>query len=762
MKLFRVLAAVAALFLSAPAFAQTVPLQAGPWTPGHAPMYSGGGGSQPVIQDSGPAGGGAIGLGLSEGLYVARGTGTAPYSGQGSGPSGTNLCDYDAPLTNATGYHFLCFSANATGGNGLITYGYGGGATPGTLSLSINGTTVPFGYSASLPLQVTAGNLSLNYDGNFVLSGNNLALVTANSGYVLANATAGTAEPLPVSPSAWFSRWCSASSDEVPYSTGASTWGCLGLLGTAHTWTGAQTFTTPIAVGSGGTGQSTFTANAPLIGSGTSPVTVGSRSGTTTVFATATGTLTDGDCVSLNAGNIIDAGGPCTTGGGGGTVSAGTANQMAWYAGTGTTVSGLATANSGVLITSAGGVPSISSTLPSAVQGNITSVGTVASGTWSGTAILPAKGGTGLTTITAHGVMIGEGTSNVATASLTNAQVLVGQTSADPAGETVSGDCTLANSGAITCTKSNGSAFGTAAFQNTTVFAQTANNLSDLASASSSRSNLGLGTAATLNVGTSANNVVQLNGSAQLPAVDGSLLTNLPSSGGTNYQAFTTAGSFTWTKPAGATSSSQTSIQCWGAGGGGGSNGGGGGGGAASRWLSTSLLGATETVTIPSGGAAGVIGGNATFGSWLTAYGGGSVSGTGGGGGGGLGGAGTSSSGTTPGNGGGVSGGNGGGGGNGNTSGLPPGAGSSAAWGGGGGGGGVTGGNANGGNGGASSTSGGGGGGGQSGGGSPGTGGSSQLAGAGGSVGVNGTAPAGGGGAGASGARGECRIATFL
>ena len=37
----------------------------------------------------------------------------------------------------------------------------------------------------------------------------------------------------------------------------------------------------------------------------------------------------------------------------------------------------------------------------------------------------------------------------------------------------------------------------------------------------------GLGTASTQNVGTSANNVVQLNGSAQLPAVDGSNLTNL-------------------------------------------------------------------------------------------------------------------------------------------------------------------------------------------------------------------------------------------
>lgn len=53
------------------------------------------------------------------------------------------------------------------------------------------------------------------------------------------------------------------------------------------------------------------------------------------------------------------------------------------------------------------------------------------------------------------------------------------------------------------------------------------NNLSDLNSASAARTNLGLGTAATQNVGTSASNVVQLDGTAKLPAVDGSQLTNL-------------------------------------------------------------------------------------------------------------------------------------------------------------------------------------------------------------------------------------------
>ena len=49
----------------------------------------------------------------------------------------------------------------------------------------------------------------------------------------------------------------------------------------------------------------------------------------------------------------------------------------------------------------------------------------------------------------------------------------------------------------------------------------------DLNNASTTRTQLGLGTAATKDVGTSANNVVQLNGSGALPAIDGSNLTGV-------------------------------------------------------------------------------------------------------------------------------------------------------------------------------------------------------------------------------------------
>lgn len=228
-----------------------------------------------------------------------------------------------------------------------------------------------------------------------------------------------------------------------------------------------------------------------------------------------------------------------------------------------------------------------------------------------------------------------------------------------------------------------------------------------------------------------------------------------------DYQAFTASG--TWTKPAGLSSNAIVIVEMWGAGGGGGGGGssyrGGGGGGFATKHFLASSLGSTVAVTVGAGGAGGgnpgSAGGDSTFGSVLTAFGGGGgmAPGSGnrfGGGGGGHLGAGASN-GAGGALGGGVGGGTlsagdpvavvdpdvyGGGGG----SGAGGGAGGRAAYGGGGGGGS-----------------------------GPTVGGVSKIAGNGGAgaagTGVAGTAPAGGGGGGSTtggaGARGEVRVWTI-
>ena len=145
----KAIAFLVALILSPiAAFAQSAVSQAGPPAAGHAPMYLNSTGGQVFVQDSGPARGGKAGVGLSELLLAARGTGTPPYAGQGTGPYGANFCDYDGPTTNATGYHYFCMSPNA-GGGGLLAFGYAGGASPLPLQFIVNGTTYQFPFLIS-------------------------------------------------------------------------------------------------------------------------------------------------------------------------------------------------------------------------------------------------------------------------------------------------------------------------------------------------------------------------------------------------------------------------------------------------------------------------------------------------------------------------------------------------------------------------------------------------------------------------------------
>src|SRR5271169_6091866 len=117
----------------------------------------------------------------------------------------------------------------------------------------------------------------------------------------------------------------------------------------------------------------------PLIGNSSGGVTAGAKSGATNIFATSTGALTSGHCVSIDgSGNLIDAGGACTIGGGGGTVSAGSAGDLGYYASSGTVIAPL-TLGSGVQTllggTSTGTVGLVGSNSPT-ITGTLTAAAT--------------------------------------------------------------------------------------------------------------------------------------------------------------------------------------------------------------------------------------------------------------------------------------------------------------------------------------------------------------------------------------------------
>ena len=148
----------------------------------------------------------------------------------------------------------------------------------------------------------------------------------------------------------------------------------LPTSGTLATTSSIPTFPLSLANGglnanltasNGGIFYSTASAGAILAGTATADQVLMSGSSTAPAWSTATY--------------------PATT----------TINQLL-YSSAANTIGGLATANNGVLITSAGGIPSISSTLPTAVQGNITQTGTITNGAWNGSIITGTHGGTGV------------------------------------------------------------------------------------------------------------------------------------------------------------------------------------------------------------------------------------------------------------------------------------------------------------------------------------------------------------------------------
>lgn len=114
---------------------------------------------------------------------------------------------------------------------------------------------------------------------------------------------------------------------------------------------------------------------------------------------------------------------------GSGTVNTGTANQLGYYAANGTAISGLTTANNGILVTNGSGVPSIATDIPTAVT-----VGGAYNYRAGGTDVAVADGGTGLSAGTSGGVLGFTGTGTIASsvALTANALVLGGGAGATP------------------------------------------------------------------------------------------------------------------------------------------------------------------------------------------------------------------------------------------------------------------------------------------------------------------------------------------
>ncbi len=185
-------------------------------------------------------------------------------------------------------------------------------------------------------------------------------------------------------------------------------------LGHANTWTGTQIFPLTDAQGSAFTNSLNNATTTLINGTKISGNISGNAANVTGIVALANGG-TNAALTPSNGGIFYSTG----TAGAilGGTATAhqvllsGAGSAPSWstatypattsanqllYSNAANTVAGLATANNGILVTSSSGVPSIGSTLPTAVQSNITQVGTITSGVWNGTPIGPTYGGTGV------------------------------------------------------------------------------------------------------------------------------------------------------------------------------------------------------------------------------------------------------------------------------------------------------------------------------------------------------------------------------
>jgi hypothetical protein len=103
-------------------------------------------------------------------------------------------------------------------------------------------------------------------------------------------------------------------------------------------------------------------------------------------------------------------------------------------------------------------------------QTSITTLGTIATGTWEGTTVAVDQGGTGATSLTDGGVLLGSGTGAItATAVLGDGVILIGDASGDPATLDVGSSTAITILGTVATGVWNGTAIANANLANSTV-----------------------------------------------------------------------------------------------------------------------------------------------------------------------------------------------------------------------------------------------------------------------------------------------------
>ena len=270
-------------------------------------------------------GGLTVNGGLTLGTPLAPtsgGTGTATAPSAGQIPIGNNGGTYTpAAINSGTNITVANGSASITVNlSGVISPTLGGtGVNNGSNTLTLAGTLATSGAFASVFTMTGATNVTFPTSGTLATTAGTVSSVSGTLNRI--TSTGGTTPVIDISASY----------------VGQSSITTLGTI-TTGVWQG--TLVSPIYGGTGvNNGSNTLTLAGTLATSGAF-ASVFTMTGATNVTFPTSGTL-------------------ATTATASGIVNSGLQNQLTWYAASGTTVSGLATANNGLLVTSSGGVPSI-------------------------------------------------------------------------------------------------------------------------------------------------------------------------------------------------------------------------------------------------------------------------------------------------------------------------------------------------------------------------------------------------------------------